>query len=245
MITHNWAISYSLCDRHNQSRRHNPNKSVTDVATIICALGCVTGIYTCIHIFCVRWKFSSTEKKKNDKNNNKLILKEYCQRCTKCPKKWANSQIKITIIKFILNIHKKYAKISGRSSTGSVRFVWVPSHFGVEGNEVADKLAKEASKAISAEEGNVPFTYFGELFKKQVRKNTNNENKEEGKQKGIIYFDNYYMDNKNLGLSVKNSPAASLCGWTEHARPIIIWRHRWRVWTLWTTIGADVGLRRT
>ncbi|XP_024947841.1 uncharacterized protein LOC112495454 [Cephus cinctus] len=104
-----------------------------------------------------------------------------------------NSQFCIRKNYYILKTKEIYNNISLTSPNKSVKFYWVPSHFGIEGNEAADVLAKSFTNKINVDECNIPYTDFFEVFKKESVLNTLSKAVEESNTKGNIYFDYYYF----------------------------------------------------
>ena len=57
---------------------------------------------------------------------------------------------------YIIQLLQTYTKLSKKKT---IKFVWVPSHAGIPGNEKADKMAKEALQCRSLQV-KVPHTDF-------------------------------------------------------------------------------------
>ena len=78
-----------------------------------------------------------------------------------------------------------------------VEFVWIPSHVGIEGNELADALAKEATKSGEYLNLLLPYSDFkfsvNELLKKRHFKYLENSDT----NKGVFYFNNFYKTSLN------------------------------------------------
>lgn len=71
-----------------------------------------------------------------------------------------------------------------------LKFVWIPAHCGIEGNESVDGLAKKAS-IISVKQGLIPYSDYNMLWIKEAREKTFQLNIQEGDHKGVYYFHNY------------------------------------------------------
>ena len=75
-------------------------------------------------------------------------------------------------------------------------FVWVPSHIGIKGNELADSLAKEAASEEEDKNLYVPIRDLRRVFKSETWKYIQDTIRKEALYKGKFYFDNYYDMNK-------------------------------------------------
>lgn len=68
---------------------------------------------------------------------------------------------------------------------------------GVNGNEIADWLAKESSKDAITIELKTPINDLKYQFKKTVRERTARKVEAEGRNKGIFYFEKFYDKTSN------------------------------------------------
>ncbi|XP_015111524.1 uncharacterized protein LOC107037477 [Diachasma alloeum] len=73
----------------------------------------------------------------------------------------------------ILQVRVKHSRFRRRNDNNRfIKFVWVPSHSGYEGNEYVDDLAKRGTSADTMDISKVPFTDYTELFKRKMGQNT-------------------------------------------------------------------------
>ena len=106
----------------------------------------------------------------------------------------------------IESLRQKLAHLS--NSKVKIKLVWIPAHMGIMGNEIADINAKQG--AISGEllDDPVPFSDLFAIIKEKYKKENENILINIGREKGILYFENFYTKaNKpwfyNLNLSRK------------------------------------------
>ncbi|CAK9806965.1 hypothetical protein ANTQUA_LOCUS5083 [Anthophora quadrimaculata] len=72
----------------------------------------------------------------------------------------------------IQNIQKMYSQILKEGK--EVLFIWIPSHVGIKGNEVADLAAKTASRQDTPDEvERVPFKSYRREINRKVKENWN------------------------------------------------------------------------
>ena len=98
-----------------------------------------------------------------------------------------NVRVNANLNKYILNIKKSY-NIFKNLSSRDIKFFWIPSHSGIQGNDTVDALAKAATDSNSADINSVPFSDLFENFKKESVLETNNLTRSLGLTKGVIYF---------------------------------------------------------
>ncbi|XP_071578331.1 uncharacterized protein [Temnothorax nylanderi] len=75
-----------------------------------------------------------------------------------------------------------------------VVLVWIPSHVGIEGNEVADDLAKEASLEEADHSIEVSVGDYRMHDKREAWLSTQNSIKQDSAHKGAFYFQHFYDD---------------------------------------------------
>ena len=82
-------------------------------------------------------------------------------------------EVNIRTNPFILQIKYKYLKYVKQSDGKlAIKFYWIPSHSGIDGNELADSLARDAHKNLEAlERPNFPFTDLQEMYKSNMNSN--------------------------------------------------------------------------
>ena len=87
---------------------------------------------------------------------------------------------------------KKKALILTSQHNVKLTLYWIPAHCGIEGNELADLKAKEATTQQYDRTLKIPYTDLSPLFKKRLTLNTNLLIESEGKTKGIEYFEYFH-----------------------------------------------------
>ena len=73
-----------------------------------------------------------------------------------------------------------------------IEYFWIPSHSGIIGNEMADKITKEASELIQETEIILPFSDYFESYKKDRKLRTSRHIEKENTIKGIFYVQIFY-----------------------------------------------------
>jgi len=91
---------------------------------------------------------------------------------------------------------KKYIELLSRNKNVRTVIAWIPAHVGIRGNEMADKLAKEATEEPASDEIVVPIGDFRKGFKEETWKETQKRIKMEGNYKGKHYMERFYEENK-------------------------------------------------
>lgn len=92
---------------------------------------------------------------------------------------------------YILEAKQLYFDLSTKkgSEGKKVILVWVPTYIGIQGNEAADKLAKEATREESNNDIKIPIKDFKIEYKNTMMERTRNTLGREKKYKGKVYFE--------------------------------------------------------
>ena len=86
----------------------------------------------------------------------------------------------------------------------SINFYWVPSHLGIYGNKIADKLAKKGLSRRKIQSSYTSLSYIGRLAKEKTLeqwKNNWQQNKKKGKHYTRIYKGSYSFSLKAPKIS--------------------------------------------
>ena len=92
---------------------------------------------------------------------------------------------------YICAIKSKLCEFTSKSKY-KIKFVWIPAHRGIQGNEEADQLAKKASLSTSQSEYKIPFTDLKEKTKETANANTLEVVLSKSNEKGVDYFRYYH-----------------------------------------------------
>ncbi|CAK9799235.1 RNA-directed DNA polymerase from mobile element jockey [Anthophora plagiata] len=92
----------------------------------------------------------------------------------------------------IVNIKNILHKLKEKAPSPEITIMWVPSHKGILGNELADREAKEAAQTMEIEVHNVPYTDIFPLLKQKIGDKTHRELTRQARFKGGSYFRKYH-----------------------------------------------------
>ena len=102
-----------------------------------------------------------------------------------------SAKMDIKLHSHLLKIEEKHTQLKKKGR--SVHFFWIPAHLGIEGNEEADRLAKEAIEELS-NKNTVHFSDLLESFKLETRTATVDKIVNEGENKGKFNFQNLFLN---------------------------------------------------
>ena len=92
---------------------------------------------------------------------------------------------------YILKIKQKIKLFYENNNSTKIKFFWIPSHIGIEGNEEADRLAK-LSTLNEPSNLSIPFTDITNIFRKYSNNLTNQSLMHDSQTKGKQYFQYFY-----------------------------------------------------
>ena len=93
----------------------------------------------------------------------------------------------------ILEIKKHiFTFITNTTNNSNIHLIWIPSHIGIRGNELADKIAKSASLKHPSDDQKIPFTDLKQYIRADAIINTYNIIEAEDLDKGKDYFLHYH-----------------------------------------------------
>lgn len=93
--------------------------------------------------------------------------------------------------RYILEIKKLYYRLK-KERDKRILLLWIPAHKGIQRNEIADRLAKEATEEEDDKGTEVPIAEFKKTFIAETWIMTQNTIVQESRIKGKEYFQNYY-----------------------------------------------------
>lgn len=107
---------------------------------------------------------------------------------------------------YILKIKQKYELFTKLFPLAKLKFIWIPSHVGIIGNESVDILAKNATKKNIVQIDRIPFTDFYHSVSKAALDSTNDIIRTKSNSKGAKYFQIFFQDKKHAWFHKKNLP---------------------------------------
>ena len=93
----------------------------------------------------------------------------YSLRLPKCAAKPPSYASKNNRESSLLEIKRKYNEFLLKNPANTIKFIWIPSHTGIYGNERADSLAKSASMKEHDKVITLPYTDYYEKYKQQKK----------------------------------------------------------------------------
>ncbi|XP_039314694.1 uncharacterized protein LOC113003343 [Solenopsis invicta] len=102
-----------------------------------------------------------------------------------------NNVLSVYHNKYILEIRRLHSRFKNVLSK-KIMFVWIPSHCGISGNEIADWLAKAGADEPADTLIEVPISDCRSLFREEAWNDTQVIIVREASFKGVHYFKNYY-----------------------------------------------------
>ena len=73
----------------------------------------------------------------------------------------------VTVNPYVLDIKTLFLSIKKNRPDITLKFVWIPSHIGISGNEAADFLVNEAAIEPDNQDLITPYTDLVDTFKKE------------------------------------------------------------------------------
>ncbi|XP_076387356.1 uncharacterized protein LOC143264373 [Megachile rotundata] len=83
------------------------------------------------------------------------------------------------------------------NSDSSISFLWIPSHQNIEGNELADKAAKEAAQNPPSSHIFIPYTDFNSILRRRLWEQASEAWLKDSNRKGSHYFNTYFDSSKH------------------------------------------------
>lgn len=145
-------------------------------------------IYTA-EAFAIKSALEVVYEDKSNKGKDIIILSD----CKSVLQRIESNIVNVYTNKYICDIRAKANQIEKEFKV-KVLFIWVPAHSGIHGNEIADILAKEATKGNPREDIIVPLGDYRQKFIEEMWDKTIEKIKNESNFKGKFYMKNFYKE---------------------------------------------------